>query len=77
MTHSGIDIQRRLYQRDDLRRLGITKSNVTLLRWEQRGRFPRRIRLAGTSVAWLASDIERWITERSEERSHHHYADYA
>lgn len=28
------------------------------------GRFPRQIHLDGRSVAWLASDIERWIAER-------------
>lgn len=65
-----------LATRADLKRLGITVSNSTLLRWEQRGRFPRRIRMAGTSVAWLLSEIEDWLAERADERARTHYADY-
>ncbi|MFX0542651.1 helix-turn-helix transcriptional regulator [Roseovarius sp. S4756] len=65
-----------LATRDDLKRLGIIVSNTTLLRWEARGRFPRRIRMAGTSVAWFLSEIESWLTERAAERAHTHYTDY-
>ncbi len=50
--------QKALATRADLKRLGITVSNSTLLRWEARGRFPRRARLAGTSVAWFLHEIE-------------------
>ena len=77
MNTNKLQNNRLLYQREDLRVMGITKSNTTLLRWEQLGRFPRRVRMAGTSVAWLASDIEQWFRDRAEERAHHHYADYA
>ena len=45
--------QQALANRADLARFGIKVSNSTLLRWEAAGRFPRRIRMAGTSVAWL------------------------
>jgi prophage regulatory protein len=65
-----------LATRDDLKRMGIKVSNVTLLRWEARGRFPRRIRMAGTTVAWFLSEIEDWLKERAEERTRTHYADY-
>lgn len=65
-----------LATRADLKRLGIRVSNTTLLRWEARGRFPRRIRMAGTSVAWLLSEIEDWLEERAAERASTHYADY-
>lgn len=68
--------QKALATRADLKRLGITVSNSTLLRWEARGRFPRRVRLAGTSVAWLLNEIEQWLAERAEERSRHHYAEF-
>ena len=68
--------QKALATRADLKRLGITVSNSTLLRWEARGRFPRRVRLAGTSVAWLLNEIELWLADRPEERSCHHYADF-
>lgn len=65
-----------LATRADLKRLGINVSNTTLLRWEARGRFPRRIRMAGTTVAWLVSDIEDWLAERAAERACTHYAEY-
>ena len=67
--------QKVLATRADLRRLGITVSNSTLLRWAARGRFPRRVRLAGTSVAWLLGEIEQWLAARAVERDTWHYAD--
>lgn len=68
--------EKALATRADLKRMGITVSNSTLLRWEARGRFPRRVRLAGTSVAWLLNEIEQWLSDRAEERSHTHYAEF-
>lgn len=61
--------------RSDLKRMGIKVSNTSLLRWEALGRFPRRIRMAGTSVGWLATEITQWLEDRAAERAHHHYAD--
>ena len=66
----------RLATRDDLKRMGIKVSNTTKLRWEAQGRFPRRIRMGGTTVAWFMSEIEDWLAERSAERAHTHYGDY-
>ena len=63
-----------LLERTGIRALGITVSNSTLLRWEYAGRFPRRIRMAGCSVAWPADEILSWIEDRKAERSHTHYA---
>jgi predicted DNA-binding transcriptional regulator AlpA len=68
--------QKALATRADLKRLGIIVSNSTLLRWEARGRFPRRVRLAGTSVAWLLNELEQWLAERADERSRIHYAEF-
>ncbi len=70
------DGRKTLAARADLKRLGIHVSNTTLLRWEARGRFPRRIRMAGTRVAWFSHEIEVWLVERSDERTHTHYAEY-
>ena len=61
--------------RNDLKRLGIKVSNTSLLRWEALGRFPRRIRMAGCSVAWLASEVDAWLEQRAAERAQHHYVD--
>lgn len=69
------DNQQVILGREDLQKIGISVSNSSLLRWEHAGRFPRRIRMAGTSVAWLKSEIEAWISERAVERANHHYAD--
>jgi len=65
-----------LATRDDLKRMGITLSNTTLLRLEARGRFPRRVRIGGTTVAWLMSELSDWLKERAAERARTHYADY-
>jgi prophage regulatory protein len=65
-----------LATRDDLKRMGINVSPTTLLRWEARGRFPRRIKMGGTKCAWLMSELDQWLAERSEERSRMHYAEY-
>lgn len=65
-----------LATRADLKRMGITVSNTTLLRLEARGRFPRRLRIGGTTVAWFLSEIEDWLAERADERARTHYADY-
>lgn len=64
----------RLLSRDDLKRLGIRVSNTSLLRHEATGRFPRRIRIAGTTVAWLRDEVDAWLAERAAERANHHYA---
>lgn len=65
-----------LATRDDLKRMGITLSNTTLLRLEARGRFPRRVRIGGTTVAWLMSELSDWLAERDQERARTHYAEY-
>lgn len=70
-----INTERILLNRTDLKRLGILVSNSSLLRWEHAGRFPRRIRMAGTSVAWLKSEVDAWLSDRANERANHHYAD--
>ena len=67
---------KRLATRDDLKRYGINVSNQTLLRWEARGRFPRRVKIGGTTCAWIVSELDDWFQERAEERSSTFYADY-
>jgi predicted DNA-binding transcriptional regulator AlpA len=76
MEHSAIGESQLLYTRADLKRLGITVSNSSLLRWEATARFPRRIRMAGTSVAWIAAEVHAWLEARAQERSKHVYADF-
>ena len=75
-TRRRVSAQQIVLSRDDLSRLGIRVSNSSLLRWEAAGRFPRRIRMAGTSVAWIKAEVDAWIEARAEERSRHIYADF-
>lgn len=35
-----------------------------ILRLEKKGRFPRRIRVGENRVAWLLTEIERWVADR-------------
>jgi predicted DNA-binding transcriptional regulator AlpA len=65
-----------ILSRKDLAQLGIRVSNSSLLRWEQAGRFPRRIKMAGTSVAWLKSEVDAWFKTCAEDRKRHVYADF-
>lgn len=62
--------------RTDLKNLGIEVSNSTLIRWEQAGRFPKRARLGGTTVAWPRDLVLKWCEERIKEREKFVYADF-
>ena len=59
MTTQRLD--RLLLTRGDLPHLGIKVANTTLLRMEAAGSFPKRIRLAPHSVAWLAAEVHSHI----------------
>ena len=39
-----------------------------ILRLEKMGKFPKRVRIGENRVAWLLSEIERWIAERVAQR---------
>lgn len=73
--HFGDAIGPVLLTHAQLKELGIEVSNTTLLRWEYSKRFPRRLKLAGTRVVWLRTEVMQWIVDRAEERGHTHYAD--
>jgi prophage regulatory protein len=47
-----------LLSRADLKRLGIRISNSSLLHWERCGRFPQRIYMGGTRVAWIRAEVK-------------------
>lgn len=64
-----------LLSRDDLKQLGIWQSNSTLIRLEQAGRFPKRIRLSGACVCWDRKEIMDFIQARKAERASWSYAD--
>lgn len=64
-----------LLSRDDLKELGIWQSNSTLIRLEQTGRFPQRIRLSGSCVCWDRDEVLEFIEARKAERASWSYAD--
>lgn len=70
------DSRKTLATRADLKRMGINVSRTTILRWEARGRFPRRIRMGGTTVAWFMSEIQDWLNDRDAERARTRYSEY-
>ena len=41
-------------------------------RLERSGKFPKRIRVGGNRVAWLESEVKRWIEEKIASRSDYH-----
>lgn len=45
-------------------RLMVPYTPQHILRLEKKGRFPKRIQVGANRVAWLLSDIERFIAER-------------
>lgn len=57
-----------LINRTELKQMGIHVSNTTLLRWEETGNFPKRIKLSNSSVAWLFAEIEDWVMNISQQR---------
>jgi predicted DNA-binding transcriptional regulator AlpA len=32
--------------------------------------------MAGTSIAWIKSEIDQWLVQRADERANTHYAEY-
>lgn len=38
-------------------------SRVTVKRWEDDGRFPKRITLSGSRVVWRLSEIQDWMKD--------------
>jgi prophage regulatory protein len=38
----------------------------TLWRMEQRGEFPKRVKVSPGRVGWLESDVDAWIAKRLE-----------
>lgn len=58
----------RLLTRFDLKDLGISYVNVTLLRQERAGKFPRRIYLSSHRVGWWESEVLSYLETKSQER---------
>ena len=44
-------------------------SRAHLYRLEDQGEFPKRKRIGANRVAWVRSEIERWLADRMEDES--------
>lgn len=40
-------------------------STRTIYRWMSSGKFPRNFKIGPQTVAWLQSDINKWINEKA------------
>lgn len=58
----------KLCQYDYLARHGIKASRSTLLRWENEGRFPRRVRPGPHIVAWVQEEVDEYLEQLVAER---------
>ena len=47
-----------------LRRRGVPYGKVQLWRLERKGKFPKRVALSASRVAWVESEIDDWIKAR-------------
>lgn len=47
---------------------GIPYSKVHIWRLERAGKFPKRVRLGAARHAWIACEIDDWLTVRMAER---------
>jgi prophage regulatory protein len=50
-----------LINRADLKKRGISYSNVHMLRLEEEGKFPKRVYLSPGRVAWIESEVSDYI----------------
>lgn len=39
----------------------IPASRATILRWEESGKFPKKIKLGESKVAWIESEVKKWM----------------
>jgi predicted DNA-binding transcriptional regulator AlpA len=47
----------------------VSASDSTLVRWEDVGDFPKRIRLSSTKTVWRYSEVLAWLEDKSERRA--------
>ena len=69
MNHAITQTNRLIRIRDVMALTGLSKSYIYQLCENQQ--FPNRVHLVkgGTSVAWLASEVNEWIEQRITERN--------
>jgi prophage regulatory protein len=59
----------RLLDRAALQERGIPYGRVHLWRLEKAGKFPKRVALSSSRIAWIESEIDAWIGARVTARN--------
>lgn len=59
---------RTLLAYEGLRERGILLSKVQIWRLEKAGKFPKRVHVSASRVAWVASEIDDFIAAKIAER---------
>jgi prophage regulatory protein len=49
-----------------LRRVPYSEAHIWRL--EKAGKFPRRVRLGANRVAWVESEVNKWVSSKLQER---------
>lgn len=62
-------IPMKVLSKKQLGEMGITWTNQHLRRLEAAGKFPKRIHLGPTTIAWLEEEIDAWVKARIGERT--------
>jgi prophage regulatory protein len=58
----------RFYRFPDLRAAGVPFTRVHIQRLEDKGQFPKRVRLGANTVVWVVDEVDQWVGARVAER---------
>ena len=62
-------MSQKLIDYTDLCAKGVNSSLITLWRWERAGKFPKRVRVSHSKVAWVESEIDEFLAKRIASRA--------
>lgn len=63
-TNAQIVSQKLLFIKDVERTIG--RHRLTLRRWWMAGKFPKPVKLNGTSLAWRSEIVDQWIYQNMD-----------
>ncbi len=52
----------------DLKARGVLLGRRQIDRLEKAGKFPRRVPISASRVAWVAEEIDQWVTDKINSR---------
>jgi prophage regulatory protein len=63
-----MELKERIIRKPELH-IMVGLSDPTIWRLEKAGKFPGRLRLGGSAVGWMESEILDWLREKADARS--------